>query len=82
MRFCLGSAGRQCPQNLLNSEDLPSTSLTILRGCGELVRTCGELPMGGVLSGVRWPPLSPEPPPFRGLNLSNTPADIVYKDVP
>ena len=38
-----------------------------LEGCGELVRTYREVPLGGVLSGVHWPPLSPEPPPFKGL---------------
>ena len=46
-------------------KDLPRISLTILRGCGELVRTCGKVPLGGVLSGDRLPPLSPESLPFR-----------------
>ena len=51
--------------SFLQTDTYVEQLLTILRDCGELVRTCGEVPLGGVLSGVHWPPLSPEPPPYR-----------------
>ena len=31
------------------------------------MKTCVEVPLGGVLSGVHWPPLSPEPSTFSEL---------------
>ena len=43
---CLGSAGPTVPTSSSLQIDLPKPSLTIFRGCGVLVRTCGEVPLG------------------------------------